>query len=304
MSPDEYQPEWLNGIDEVVHDPIRFKIKLDIGEEAYTSLKLKTHFLDAVDAGNGAVAGVALAKSSVVAGTFFAPSGLLGAIGIGAAATPVGWAIAAGAIGAGLSVVVGKYFTRGGSSRVSTIPEFINTPLDILAVGLFDLIGMLSIKVAAIDGRVDTREYECISNYFVKEWGYNETFVSKALEEMKSQESQYTIKSIAQKLADFKLNNPDCNYDSMTKEIISFLNEVVESDDFIDEREEMALERVQKIFEDAGSFTTRVSKSASSGMESIKESSQKGFQSVSDGASSAAKSISKLGSSLMDKVKK
>jgi hypothetical protein len=248
-------PEWMSGIETVVSDPNQFKIKLDIGEDAYKSLRMKKHLLDAVDAGNGVLAGMTVANSSVVASTFFAPSGILGAIGIGTAATPLGWAIAAGVVGAGMSVAIGKYVVRSNSSRVSVIPEFINTPLDILAVGLFDLIGMLSIKVALIDGDFSEAERDCIKSYFIKEWGFDEVFVDKGVGEIEKRSEHHTIKSVAQNLAELKKQNPDCNYKSMTREVIDFLNEVAASDDFIDEREEMAVERVERIFNAAGSFS-------------------------------------------------
>jgi hypothetical protein len=157
----DFQPEdVMQSVEKVIQDSLRFKLKLDIGEDAYTSLKLKKHFLDSVDAATGATTGVAVAHSSLVASTFFTQSGLLGVLGIGATATPIGWAIAAGVAGAGLSIVIGKYFVRGSSGRVKSIPDFINTPLDILATGLFDMIAMLGVKLAAMDSNVNHQERE------------------------------------------------------------------------------------------------------------------------------------------------
>jgi len=295
-------PGWADEIDSVVQDSIRFKIKLDIGEEAYTSLKMKRYFLDAVDAGNGVVTGVAIAKSSAVATTFFAPSGILGVIGIGTAATPIGWAIAAGVLGAGLSVAIGKQFVRGGSSRVSTIPDFINTPLDILAVGLFDLIGMLSIKVAAIDGCIDEDEKKVIVDYFVNEWGYDRLFVMRGLLEIEKVADEHTVKSVAENLAQFKKDNPDCNYSSMAKEIIGFLQEVIEADCRIDEREEMALERVDRIFTEVGSFS--LSKTAQAGLDVVSNTSKKGVEALSVGVSGAGKTLGDVGTKLKEKFSK
>ena len=164
----------LSEVQSVVRDPVRFKYKLDIGEDAYQSLRLKKYLLDAVDAGNGAIVGFGAAKSSLVASTFFAPSGILGAIGVGTAATPVGWAIAAGVVGAGLSLVIGKHLVRGNSSQVRAIPDCINTPMDVLALGLFDLMAMLGVKVAMVDGDYDADEKLRLRSYFVDEWGYDE----------------------------------------------------------------------------------------------------------------------------------
>ena len=290
------QPEdVMQSVEKVIQDPLRFKLKLDIGEDAYTSLKLKKHFLDSVDAATGATTGVAVAHSSLVASTFFTQSGLLGVLGIGTAATPVGWAIAAGVAGAGLSIVIGKYFVRGSSGRVKSIPDFINTPLDILATGLFDMIAMLGVKLAAMDGNVNHQEREFIKSYFVTQWGYDITFVDKGLSLIELQADQHTVKEISEQLARFKKTNPDCNYKSMSNEIISFLTGVAEADGAIDEREEMALERVSTIFLTVNSFSTTVSEGAKAGMEGLNRQRRSALQGLAYGFQSAKKSFGSLG---------
>ncbi len=239
----------------VIQDPLHFKFKLDIGEDAYQSLRLKKYVLDAIDASNGAIVGFGAAKSSLIASTFFAPSGFLGAIGVASASTPVGWAIAAGVVGAGLSLVVGKHLVRGSSSQVRSVPEFINTPMDVLAVGLFDLIGMLSVKFALVDGDMNGRERERIRNYFISEWGYDSAFVDAGLGEIERAANDHTIREVAEQLARFKKENPDCNYSTMAAEIMAFLNELSSVDGALDEREEMALEKVQSIFDEVNSVS-------------------------------------------------
>lgn len=296
------RPDWADGIKTIVCDPLRFKLKLDIGEEAYTSLRMKKYFLDAVDAGSGAMTGFGIAQSSVVASTFFAKSGFLSAIGIGAAATPVGWAIAAGMVGAGLSVALGKYFVRGSSSRVHTIPEFINTPLDILALGLFDLIAMLSVKVATIDGEFAISERDLIKQYFSGDWGYDPEFVEAGLVEIERVSDDHSIKQVALKLAEFKKGNPDCNYSSMSEEIIRFLTEVSEVDGILDEREEMAVERVKRIFDEVGTFS--LTKTAKDGINLAVDGGKKGVETISSGVGSVAETIKTASASVASGIKK
>ncbi|MCZ6488581.1 MAG: TerB family tellurite resistance protein, partial [Gammaproteobacteria bacterium] len=79
---------WFHDIETIVSEPLNFKSKLAIGEDAYTSLKLKNAVFEAWEVAGVATTAVVVAKSSVVATTFFAPSGLLAMIGIGTAATP------------------------------------------------------------------------------------------------------------------------------------------------------------------------------------------------------------------------
>ncbi len=241
------QPNF-DSVSSVIRDPLHFKYKLDIGEDAFESLRLKKYLLDAVDAGNGALVGFGAAKSSLVASTFFAPSGLLGAIGVGTASTPLGWALAAGVVGAGLSLVVGKHFIRGTSSKVRTIPDYISTPMDVLAVGLFDLMALLGVKVALVDGEFDKRERGRIRRYFIEDWGYDEAFVDAGLKEIELAATDYTISEIAEQLAAFKKQNPDCNYETMSRELVIFLHELSAADGVIDGREVLAIEKVEGVF--------------------------------------------------------
>ena len=241
-------------VESVVRDPVRFKYKLDIGEDAYQSLRLKKYLLYAVDAGNGAIVGFGAAKSSVVASTFFAPSGLLGAIGVTSAATPLGWAVAAGVVGAGLSLVIGKRLVRGSSDQVRAVPDCINTPMDLLAVGLFDLLGMLGVKLALVDGRFHEAERTRIQSYFVDEWGYDERFVEIGLNEIETAADDHTIRQVAEQLANLKKENPDCNYATMAREILEFLKDLSQANGLVDEREELAIEKVQGIFDEVNRF--------------------------------------------------
>lgn len=282
----------------VVRDPLRFKYKLDIGEDAYQSLRLKKYLLEAIDAGNGAVVGFGAAKTSLVASTFFAPSGFLGAIGVGTAATPVGWAVAAGVVGAGLSFAIGKHLVRGSSSQVRSIPDCISTPMDVLAVGLFDLIGMLGVKLALVDGNFDPREKERLKTYFVDEWGYDESFVEVGLEQLEIEADAQSIREVAEHLANFKKQNRDCNYSTMAKEILLFLKDLSQVDGRVDEREELAIEKVEEIFSEGNKLNVgqaisgtlgKVTGALADTFADTRKQTAEGVSSVVSKASSAAK---------------
>ena len=291
----------MQDVETVIRDPLRFKIKLDIGDEAYSSLRIKRYLLDSVDAANGAATGFVFAKSTVVASTFFAPSGFLGVLGIGAAATPVGWAIGAGVAGAGLSLIVGRYFIRGSSDRVKQVPDFINTPMDVLATGLFDMIATLGVKLAEIDGKFVPEERDFITSYFVHEWGYDSLFVQQSLKLIEEHSHEHSIKEISEKLARFKKANPDCNYNSMSQEIIGFINGIAEADGFLDEREEMAIARVEAVFEDINSIATTLSESAKAGAEHISGLGKSALDGLDSGLGSAKQGLKRLKTQSLDK---
>lgn len=250
--------DWFDGIHNIVNDPFRFKAKLAIGEGAYASLRVKKAAFEAWDSVGAGMAAAGIVQSSAVASTFFAPSGFLAAIGFGAAAvTPMGWVVAAGVVTGGAWLGITRYMQKMTSSRVIVIPDFINTPLDVLALALFDLLTPLALKVAHVDGNIDQLERRHICTYLVDEWGYDRDFVNEGVKFTEGRLSEFKIKEVAQALAEYKKRNPDCNHKEMAKEILNFLHDIMVVDGRIDEREEMAIEKVRSIFEETEKFSFR-----------------------------------------------
>lgn len=239
--------KWFEGVDDVVEDELRFKAKLGIGEDAYTSTRVKKTVFEAWDVAGVAATGAQVASSAFVAQKFFAAPSLLAAMGIGTAATPIGWVIAASVVSGGAWLGITRYL-KDENGKTTVIPNFINTPIDVLGLGLFDLMAPLAMKVAAVDGHVHESEIDMINHYFVRRWGYSEQFVCRGLEFVSQKLGDYDIKTAAATLAAFARDNPDCKANVMLADIESFLRDVMEADGHIDEREEMAIERVEKVF--------------------------------------------------------
>lgn len=237
----------LNQLDFVVSDPNKFKIKLGIGEDAFASLKMAKTLQTLWDVKGAAGAGAALAASPAVAGTFFGGGGLLSFIGVGAAAvTPVGWIMAAAVVSGGAYYGAMKVVGNYTSSRVETIPKFINTPIDLLGATLFDMMSGLALKVADFAGEIDDDERQAVIEYFEEVWGVSRQYTSKALPLVEAQIKSRSLKEIVKALADFQLDNPDCNPSAMNKDIKQFLEEIAFADGFMDEREELAIETIER----------------------------------------------------------
>jgi len=239
------------GVDQVVAIPERFKLRLGIGEDAYASLRIKKTLQEFWDVGGMAATGAGVAASSTVASTFFASTatgGVMGWLGLGAAAaTPVGWvvaaAVASGGAYWGLTRAIGSF----SGSRVQVIPKFLNTPMDLLAASLFDLVGTLAARISAIDGQIDEIEQAVIIEHFVTDWGLDRAYVSQALPMLYETIDQARVKDLARALASFQLENPDCNPAAMRAELMQFLRDVANADQRLDEREELALEAVEQV---------------------------------------------------------
>jgi uncharacterized tellurite resistance protein B-like protein len=231
----------------VVADPLRFKAKLGIGSDAYLTMKVGKRLQSLWDVGGFAATGAGVAASTTVASTFFS-GGFLSTIGLGAAAaTPIGWVVGAAVASGAAYYGVTRLFSGYGEDRVVSIPKFINTPIDVLGTRLVELIAPLAIKLARIDGKYDPRERNAIAEYFINEWGIDSEFLKAALTVIEENTSDQSLNDIVTSLADFKKANPDCNYHKMCADIMGFLEEVAVADDFMDEREEMAIERIQKV---------------------------------------------------------
>ncbi|MCP4982236.1 MAG: TerB family tellurite resistance protein [Gammaproteobacteria bacterium] len=245
---EEDDNNWFKGIETIVSSPLNFKAKLAIGEDAYAALKVKNAVVQAWDVAGVATTAAVVAKSSVVASTFFAPSGLLAAIGIGTAVTPIGWVIAAGVVTGGAWFGITRHLKKASASRVTVVPNFINTPLDVLALGLFDLLVPLALKVAEVDGVIDESKRKLIRDYFVREWGYDPKFVVAGSRYIESTLGGLSIRELAQTIAEFASENRDCNFRMMSREILGFLRKIVEVDGEIDPLDETAIEKIEAVF--------------------------------------------------------
>lgn len=228
----------------VIADPLRFKLQLGIGEDAYTSLRTKKHLIRLWDTASWAGTGAAVAASKTIASTFFAPTGLAALFGFGTAVTPVGWVLFAAATSAGAFYGVTRLFGGYEESRVDKIPKFINTPIDVLGASLFDLMAGLAVRVAQIDGEIDRREIGAITDYFVGEWGFDPTYVESALAVVRTDIPKASVKDMARALASFQAQNPDCNNLAMQAALVDFLREIAMADGVIDEREDLAIDAI------------------------------------------------------------
>lgn len=235
------QKTLLDGIEEVVADPLRFKAKLMIGENAYASLRTINRGRELWDVVGTAGTGAAIASSSVVASTFFAPTGLLGLLGIGAAVTPIGWVAFAALTSGGACYGLYRLLGNAKGSRVIEIPKFLNTPLDTLGLGMFDLMAPLALRLAAVDGQVDPQEREFLTNHLVNEWGLNRAFVTQGIRAIELAVMHGDIEAMAKELADFLHANPDCNHLAIADELSQFLRQMLEASGELTANEEVTL---------------------------------------------------------------
>ena len=239
-------PSGFEGVSRVVAHPLRFKAQLGIGEDAYTSLMVGRTAADIWHVGTASAAGGMVAGSSTVATSFF--GSWLTVLGIGAALTPVGWVIGGAAAAGALSWGVIQSWRSYSGSRVEVVPKFINTPIDFLAASLFDLVAGLSILVARETGEVEDAERAAIADYFTSEWGIAPEYIAAALPLIEENSRGKSVSDAAKALAEYKLKNPDCNYEAMSAEVLRFLTEIGEADGILDDAEKAAISEVGRIF--------------------------------------------------------
>lgn len=233
------------GIDAPLSHPACFKQALHIGEDAYKSLTIKRKSLRLLGPLGAAGAGAAVASSPVVATTFFG-GGILVWLGIATAATPIGWVIASAVLSGTAWAGITRMLDDLSSKRVDQVPRFINTPLDLLAVSIFDLICPLAVKLAAVDGEIDEQERAEIVRYFVATWGYDEGFVKVAVDMVS--ECEYTFDDLVRNLVKFTRSNPDCDAQAISQNVLAFLNDVAEASNGTGRSERNALLEAEQAF--------------------------------------------------------
>lgn len=231
----------LSQIRIVIAEPMRFKARLAIGEEAYASLKRVKQVREYWDLVGAAAGGAALAKTGLAA--------------LGAAATPVGWVVVAALASGGAWYGLQKALGEASSSRVDVIPKCINTPIDVLGLSLFDLIAPLALKLAAIDtpdGQPLPWQRERIAQHFTQDWGYDGDFVQLGLSHLGERMARVTLREVATTLAQFQHQSPDCNHEAMSRETVAFLRSLVDGGQGPSPQAQAALSEIETLFREHG----------------------------------------------------
>lgn len=234
--------------EEIIAHNLIFKSRLGIGEEEYNYLKRKKNldkFVGAIGVGGTAMG---VASSATVATTFFPASGLLATLGFGAAATtPVGWVIGAGVLAGGAYLGARKLLEARKNKKVIVIPEFINTPLDLIANELLGFMLPLSLRIAISDGRIIKSEIDAIVEHYAEDWGYSRAFVDRAIKETKSNIGSMSYESLSESLSEYCDENQDCNQKAIVAFLLEHLEEVADTGgDSVRKRE--GLEELRKAF--------------------------------------------------------
>ena len=241
----------------ILENSLAFKTKLSIGEDAYKSLKYGKGLQGVWDTLGVATTAAGVAKAGAVAKLIGAKAGFLGLVG--PFVTPLPYVALAGVGSAVAYIGVMRIAKKFSKVRVDVIPKFINSPLDILAVSIFDLIAPLAITMSAIDGKVSELERNLIVEYFCDDWGYSREFVTQGIGLIEEEIGTAEIEQLLQPVSDFIKDNPDCNQYEIAKDILNILNEISEVDGKITSEESNFLEISESHFKDANSFTKLLS---------------------------------------------
>jgi hypothetical protein len=236
--------EEASKLEKIVVDDLRFRLQLGITDSSLSSLKYKKITMDLLDFGSGAATGAGLASSAIVAKTFFAGSGLLSMLGLATAVTPIGWVVAAGLAGGGLSVYFNKVM-RKDDKNVFVIPKNIHSELDLLAVKLIEQ--MLPLVVYACANSIEKEQQlgNKIRKYFVEDWGYSEQVVCQIYEIAWQNYKTINAEVTANNLIMFKKYNPDCNDVAMGQNLIHFIEScLIDGDELGQLRAEELKERM------------------------------------------------------------
>jgi uncharacterized tellurite resistance protein B-like protein len=237
---EEQQIHSFDLVHRVLANEERFKLKLGTGRDAFASIKAGDLIAQLAQVGSAAGAGAGAAVAVTAPSTVW--GGIMLAFGMGS--NPIGWIVGAAAASGGVYYGVSHLFRTYSASRVDEVPRFLNTGLDVLASTILDLLGSLALKIAAIDGQIDPADWTAIEQYFVEEWGYDADYLQHALDVLQQNIDKSRLSEMANSLAEFSRQNPDCDFRSMHKELRKLLTEIAEADGHLDEREEMAIQRV------------------------------------------------------------
>ena len=250
------QPEYLGEVDQILRNPHAFKIKLAMGEDVFTTLSSMKAAGNVSDLAN--IAGIALPGGTALAhwlslAAATAPARWLALIGVGSAIAPPLMLVAISVLGTGLVSYGILYSVRRiaqdcKDKRIDVVPKFLNTPLDVLALSLFDLITPLILKAAKADGEFCENEREVVFEYLTQEWGYSEDFVQASIPVILTNIQETPLRKLLAPFSFYIAKNPDCNHSEITEDLMLTFPEIVSADGQITVEEQDFLDSVDLFF--------------------------------------------------------
>ena len=242
---DDLASFFAEDIENIVADPDKFRRKLGIGVDAFKLLSQADRldaFLSSAAVGGASALGVFAAWSSSL--------GVLGTVGasIGLVATPVGWIALAGSAGLATSYGVKRLLRAAKKETVTEVPNFINTPIDVLGAAVCDLLTPISLKIAYADNNFSPEEKQFIIDHFTSQWGINSKYIENLIEDIGNDLSEFSYSKLATSLKELCSESGDLEYDVMANEIISIAENVMTSDGHIDESEAKEIAELKLAF--------------------------------------------------------
>lgn len=234
--------EFVNSGGEIVYDSMRFKRALGIGKKAYKLLSAQENLgicLHALATGTAVGGGSAIYYISSLG--FWAKI----ATTVGLATVPVlmfvATGVSAGAIYIGGQQFISKVITKG----TDEIPKFINTPLDVIATALIEVMLPISLKVYHADGEISEPEEGEVTDFFCDHWGYSPEFVKCMSDWYSPRLNDVSYDLFANGFIDYCKENPDCNSKRMKKRFLEHLVDIVKSDGIIHPKEQAEIDKIR-----------------------------------------------------------
>lgn len=241
-----------NDVWTVIEDAEKFRRKLDIGADAFQWLSKADHvgeLVTSIASGTG-VAGVAY-------WTWLSSLGFIGKLGLtfGFLSTPVGWLALAGAGSAVVIFLTGRVVRSFRKKAIIEIPNFINTPLDLLGSSVAELLCPILLKIAHADDFFCDAERMKIESYFTEEWGFSNSYIKRLFDDLKPQIDSWEWSGLGDILKSIEKTG-DLKFEAMSAEIIRIANEVMATDGKIHPKENEEMLRLKQALKSKGTFST------------------------------------------------
>ena len=229
------------GQQSVVQDPFRFKARLRIGAEAFTVLSKAENLKDFVNLFSGSVA-----AAGVAGATWYGGLGTLGSIGlsIGLVSTPIGWLAAAGVAGGAAVFGLNRLIKKAKKGAVDEVPKYVNTPLDVLATNMVNLMLPPMVYISGADGTYDEREREIVIRHFVEGWGISQSFIEAQYDFLVADGGQFDVEAWSEAIGQLS-ESKDISYEEICADLICALEAVGDADGVREESENQAIEEIR-----------------------------------------------------------